>query len=101
MTDFFISPMTLNSVAKKGNINLYEKKSTKINITFLAFRKRNIQAFLENNMHKGIVRLNNGYFGHILNKWSISDRFHSPYSHRITVDPLFHTDMHTLTARVR
>lgn len=74
--------------------------STKINISFLALRKKNIQAFLENNVQKGTVELNNGYFGHMLNDWSIPDQFHSPYPTQHYSQSIIHTGMHTLTVHL-
>lgn len=100
MTVLWRIPITLNSVSGEGNINLHETMKYKNKHQLLGIEKKNIQAFLENNVQKGTVRLNNGYFGHILNNWSIFHQFHSPYSRSNYSQSIIHTGMHTLTVRV-
>lgn len=50
----------------EGNINLHETMKYKNKRRLLGIKKKNIQAFLENNVQKGIVGF--GYFGHVLHK---------------------------------
>lgn len=57
-------------------------------------QEKNIQAFLENNVQKGIVRF--GYFGHMLHNWSIFHQFHSTYS-RIKSKSIHYSHGHAYT----
>lgn len=62
----------------------------------LGIEEKNIQTFVEKNNTER-VKSNNGYFGHMLNNWSISDQFHPLFTQNQSV---MHIDMHTLTVCV-
>lgn len=83
----------------EGNINLHETMKYKNKHQLLGIKKKIFKHFWKIIYRKEIVRLNNGYFGHMLNNWSIFDQFHSLFTQNYS-QSITHTGMHTLTVCV-